>query len=370
MNQTDELLKRYAFISYNHRDIKTARWLHKKLESYKLPNEIHNEFEDTKYLRPVFRDQADINTGVLNDVLKEELKTSKYLIVICSPNSSKSKWVSNEVKYFVEWGRMDRIIPFIIDGTPYAGGSEECFPEFLLNYISENPEKEILGVNAHEVGKEKALIRVASRMLGIEFDVLWKRHEREKRRKRIINFVLSIIILCAIYLFAMPISLDIEIKDEAHALPPIEQATITVDGNEHTFHSLDTIITFNSIPGYKRITNLEYTINSICRYTEESGTIKLGLPLKQKQSLTMHRNDDFAIFAGTVYNSDGEPLEGAKVEIEDKFATTNAMGGFRILFDIEQQTATKCVRVSKEGYISKERQDEIPGKNICYILHK
>ena len=47
----------YAFISYNHRDIKAAKWLHKKLESYKLPTEIHNEYEDSKYLRPVCRDQ-------------------------------------------------------------------------------------------------------------------------------------------------------------------------------------------------------------------------------------------------------------------------------------------------------------------------
>lgn len=78
----------FAFISYNHKDVKHAKWLQNKLESYKLPTEIHNEFDDSRFIRPVFRDQTDLNTGVLSNVLRDQLEASRYLIVICSPNSA------------------------------------------------------------------------------------------------------------------------------------------------------------------------------------------------------------------------------------------------------------------------------------------
>ena len=97
--------KRYAFISYNHKDKDMAKWLQAKLESYKLPTEIHNEFEDSRYLRPVFRDKTDLNTGILSDELRKNLQTSKYLVVLCSPNSAHSKWVNDEVKAFIEGKR-------------------------------------------------------------------------------------------------------------------------------------------------------------------------------------------------------------------------------------------------------------------------
>ena len=101
--------KRYAFISYNHKDQEMAKWLQAKLESYKLPTEIHNEFENSRYLRPVFRDKTDLNAGILSEELKKHLISSKYLVVVCSPNSAKSKWVNDEVKVFLEMGRAERI---------------------------------------------------------------------------------------------------------------------------------------------------------------------------------------------------------------------------------------------------------------------
>ena len=76
----NEIYRRYAFISYSHRDVKIAKWLHKELEAYKLPAEIQNEFENSQYLRPVFRDIDDLDTGVLKDELRKKLWSSKYLI--------------------------------------------------------------------------------------------------------------------------------------------------------------------------------------------------------------------------------------------------------------------------------------------------
>lgn len=99
--------KRYAFISYSHKDVKEAKWLHKHLEYYKLPNDIFNEYDETtRYLRPIFRDKEDIGTGVLKSELRKELEVSKYLIIICSPNSVQSIYVSQEVNFCINFWTM------------------------------------------------------------------------------------------------------------------------------------------------------------------------------------------------------------------------------------------------------------------------
>lgn len=74
--------KSFAFISYSHRDLFVAKWLQKRLERFKLPTEIHNDIDaKSRYLRPVFRDQSDLNTGILGDELRKNLEESKYLIL-------------------------------------------------------------------------------------------------------------------------------------------------------------------------------------------------------------------------------------------------------------------------------------------------
>ena len=63
----------YAFISYSHRDMAVAKWLQKNLEAFMLPTEVHNDIEaNSRYLRPIFRDQSDLNTGILREVFRPE----------------------------------------------------------------------------------------------------------------------------------------------------------------------------------------------------------------------------------------------------------------------------------------------------------
>ncbi|MBI4028147.1 MAG: toll/interleukin-1 receptor domain-containing protein [Verrucomicrobia bacterium] len=48
----------YAFISYSRKDEKWAKWLQKKLETYRLPSALCRESDGKvpNYTRPVFRD--------------------------------------------------------------------------------------------------------------------------------------------------------------------------------------------------------------------------------------------------------------------------------------------------------------------------
>lgn len=96
----------YAFISYKREDEKWARWLQRKLESYRLPTDICKKNSAIpKKLKPVFRDKTDIQPNILSEELRQKLDDSQYLIVICSPRSVQSPWVGNEIDHFIKTGR-------------------------------------------------------------------------------------------------------------------------------------------------------------------------------------------------------------------------------------------------------------------------
>lgn len=183
MNNSKEYL---AFISYRHTDIKWAEWLQNKLEFYRLPSYIQEENpESPKELRPIFRDVTDLQLGELSVRIREAIKASHFLIVICSKDTPESKYVNEEVSYFLNYNDVSYVIPFIVNGTPnsiYA--DDECFPEAL------RMGKEILAANVNEYSKDYAAVKVVSRLLGgIEIHRLWDRYQaaEEEERKRLLE---------------------------------------------------------------------------------------------------------------------------------------------------------------------------------------
>ena len=191
----------YAFISYKREDEKWAKWLQKKLEGYKLPSVIRKERPELpKYIRPIFRDSTDLSGGVLVDQLRQELLCSKFLIVICSPNATKSDWMNKEAQTFINEGRLEQIIPFVVAGTPHSDNAgDECFPQSLRDIPA---EKELLGINVQDIGKDMAFIRLVATMLGVRFDSLWQRHRRNQFRRRVVyGCVASILFLFGVFVW-------------------------------------------------------------------------------------------------------------------------------------------------------------------------
>lgn len=183
-----------AFISYKREDEKWAKWLQHKLEHYKLPTSVRKTNPSLpERVRPVFKDTTDLAGGVLEKAIKEALYFSKYLIVICSPRAAQSPWVCKEVQEFIDSGREEFIIPFIVDGEPNSKElNKECFPKSLRTLVG---EKELLGININENGRDAASIKIVARMFNIQFDTLWQRFQREqsRRRKNVILVLIGII---------------------------------------------------------------------------------------------------------------------------------------------------------------------------------
>ena len=360
--------KNFAFISYSHRDMRVAKWLQKSLERFKLPTEIHNEIDaKSRYLRPVFRDQSDLNTGILGDELRMNLEESKYLILICSKNSAQSQWVSDEAKAFVEMGRLDRIIPVIIpDGST---NERELFPIYLREYFEQNPDKELLGVNIGEVGKEKALIRVVSRMLNVSFDSLWKRHQRQKRIRIFSYSTAAVIALIATYLFAIPVTVHVAVDPESSNLPTPGDVSLNVDGGEYTSPVENPVFDDVRLPGYKRFSNIRIAADAQF-FVPIDTVIPTGFGLRRDISLNMVRDDSFALFNGTVYDDDLNPLEGVAVSVAGFSATTTSNGEFAIRLPLELQRIEQSISLSKDGYSPIVREDETPGTDLKFIMHK
>jgi hypothetical protein len=78
-----------AFISYSHRDKATAEWLHKALENYRIPKELHGsagrDGAVPKQLFPIFRDRDELSSSsALSLSIRQALDASAYLIVIAA----------------------------------------------------------------------------------------------------------------------------------------------------------------------------------------------------------------------------------------------------------------------------------------------
>lgn len=170
--------KYWAFISYSHRDSSWAGWLHKRMETYRVPRAIVGGGVPARAF-PVFRDRDELpSASDLSGKVVAALRDSRNLVVICSPGAASSRWVNEEIRQFQKLGRGDRIFALIVGGEPKAG---DCFPPALTEQGAEP-----IAADGREVGdgRKNAFLKVMAGILGVEFDKLRRRdYERQLRRR-------------------------------------------------------------------------------------------------------------------------------------------------------------------------------------------
>jgi hypothetical protein len=139
--------KYWAFISYSHRDKKWGDWLHRALETYRVPKRLRGEPTRDgvrpKKLFPIFRDREELPVSAdLGTQINEALTQARYLIVVCSPNSARSRWVNEEIKYFKQLGRENRILALIVAGEPNASENKPG-PPWMRNAFQRGCDTEL-----------------------------------------------------------------------------------------------------------------------------------------------------------------------------------------------------------------------------------
>lgn len=202
MNADGAQPKYWAFLSYSHRDAHWANWLHRAIESYRPPKALVGTVSERgtvpKRLHPVFRDREELATATdLGTVISEALRQSACQIVICSPQSAKSKWVNEEILSFKRLGRENHIFCLIIGGEPNASDNpatadQECFPPALRykldadgNLGTTRTEPIAADARPGKDGKNNAKLKLLAGVLGVGFDAL-RRREAQRRTRRLV----------------------------------------------------------------------------------------------------------------------------------------------------------------------------------------
>ena len=180
-----------------------------------MPVVLRNELEAAngkkypQFVKPLFRDMTDLSAGLLGKSILRELEDSRFLLLICSPDSAQSEWVNQEVENFILLGRYERIIPYIIEGTPNSGDpATECFPPILrkkrefIAYSHLTPEEnaerqsklhaalddihyELKGISLSGEGPRVSRLKVIARMLEVAPDTIIQR-DKQRQKKRFI----------------------------------------------------------------------------------------------------------------------------------------------------------------------------------------
>ncbi|MCR5664348.1 MAG: TIR domain-containing protein [Oscillospiraceae bacterium] len=179
-----------AFISYRHLPLEmaTAKKLHKRIEHFLIPKELRKDGRKKPGL--VFRDQDELPiSSNLSENIEQALDHSEYLIVICTPETAKSRWVLREISYFLEHHDRDHVLALLADGTP-----ETAFPAPLTEVRS--PEGDIVrfvepmaaNIVADSPLKRERLfrtesLRILAALIGCPYDALYRREQRFKLRR-------------------------------------------------------------------------------------------------------------------------------------------------------------------------------------------
>lgn len=170
-----------AFISYSHKDEAVVDKLFRRLDGYKIPKELLDK--ETEFgpvpskLYPIFRDREELDSrGELSTRIQSALATSDHLIIVCTPNAAASKWVNEEINYFAQLGRADRIHAVLAEGEPNS-----AFPPALTAAIGEPIAADL---RASGDGWSNGPLKLIAGVLGISFGELQDR-ERIRAKKQL-----------------------------------------------------------------------------------------------------------------------------------------------------------------------------------------
>ena len=351
--------KYFAFISYNSHDTEWGKRVQRKLEHYRMPATLCNEhgWERTP-IKPVFFAPTDIQPGGLTEELQERLRASKNLIVICSPNSAQSEWVGKEIEFFHGLKRTKQIHFFIVEGEPHSGNPDtECFNPI----VKELGLPEILGANINEqtqtypftkipcpwLNKERAYVQLISKLLGVEFDAIWKRHKRLLVQKAIawtIGIMAVIAALVGVWVANQPVDVEVRLNESSihnDNLPAMKDAVVTFSlDNEtktDTIHTLEDYATFHNIP--HRYLGKEVRITVTC---QDFSSVDTTFVLANDVTLNIQRNPSvYGDVHFRLWNPETEQaVARAELEIAGQVVASDDKGYVSLFVPLGEQRKT------------------------------
>lgn len=365
----------FAFISYKSDDLKEAWALKKKLDGYKLPTVLCKQYEiDRKPTNEVFLDKTNIQPGDLTQELKDNLDNSHYLIVVCSPRSANSDYVTAEIEHFTREGRENEMFLFIIESDPknIDASFNPAIKEAERRWSERDGEKrEILGVNIKEkdvdklffiyrwpvigalLQRERAYMQLISRLLNLEFEQLWS-YQRIRFAERIVAWIVGLIIVLGAISYTAYINKDIDITTRLREtsfhneqLPPLKDAVVTILFDKKTevdtIPSLNESRVFTNVP--RRYLNKKTRVKISCQDFMDVDTMVV---LTKEVFLDIQRNPSrYGDVHFRLRDSDNEKgVPNIELEIAGQKVISDNTGYVSLFIPLEKQQTRYSIKSS------------------------
>lgn len=213
--RTDLSSVRYdAFICYKHGPVDSAAalTLQRALENYWAPKGVSQK---RKPFGRVFLDEGELSSCAdLGQQIREALKNSGWLIVICSQDTPSSPWVQEEIDTFLEYHDRSRILAVLTGGDIAASfppqlraGADGKGEVFAPHAFCSTPQE------AARKLKGDALLKIIAPMLGTTYDTLKQRQKIYQLQR--ITAITAIFLLAAVGFAAYAANRSNVIADQA-----------------------------------------------------------------------------------------------------------------------------------------------------------
>ena len=190
----------FAFLSYSHVDAGWGEWLHDELEKFRVPSSLAGRLTPQgvipRRLTPIFRDRKELAaSGDLGAEIRESLIASRFLIVLCSPSASSSRWTNAEIDTFKRVRPDGAVLAAIVEGEPFASEipgreAEECLPPALrVRYdrrgrpTAKRADPLCADLRENRDGKRLGLLKLVAGMLGVGLDSVVQRETVRRQRR-------------------------------------------------------------------------------------------------------------------------------------------------------------------------------------------
>ena len=197
-----------AFISYSHLDRKLAAWVHRALETYRAPPGLTARTDGApvaRELKPIFRDRDELAAASdLGEVIRDALDRSDAMIVLCSPASARSRWVDQELAYFLQKQQTARVICVIAETTPADLPLIEVLPPALRAALPPGGEPLAVDLRPGADGRRLARLKMAAGLMDVSLDRLVQRDAR--RRLRVMGAFTAAAVIVALGMGAMTVA--------------------------------------------------------------------------------------------------------------------------------------------------------------------
>jgi hypothetical protein len=175
----------WAFVSYSHKDAAFGRRLHRRLESYVVPQRLVGRATAQgpvpRRVAPIFRDREEFAAATdLSAEVRAALQASRSLVVVCSPAAAASQWVTREVELFRALHPDRPVLAAIRDGEPALS-----FPQALRRNARGEEIVEPLAADFRKGrdGAELGLLKLVAGFLGLGLDELVQRDAQRRTRR-------------------------------------------------------------------------------------------------------------------------------------------------------------------------------------------